>query len=103
MTILIASHVPPPIRGLLKRWFIEPAPNVFVGSVNAKTRQKTLDYLRRNSPADFGLLVIYDDGSSQGFAVESYGDPARRPVRICGLELMAEHPGETPDSEEPPC
>ena len=37
MTVIIANDTPPAIRGLLKRWFIEPRPNVFVGSVNART------------------------------------------------------------------
>ena len=89
MTVIIATDTPPAIRGLLKRWFIEPRPNVFVGSVNARTRNKTLEYIRRNGPG-LGLLVIYDDDSSQGFAVESSGDPKRRPARRCGLELIAE-------------
>ena len=89
MTIIIANDLPPAIRGLLKRWFIEPKPNVFVGSVNARTRSKTLDYIKRNG-AGIGLLVIYDDDSAQGFAMESSGDPQRRIHRRCGLELIAE-------------
>jgi CRISPR-associated protein Cas2 len=89
MTVIVANDTPPAIRGLLKRWFIEPRPNVFVGSVNARTRNKTLAYIRRNG-AGIGLLVIYDDDSAQGFAIESSGDPKRRPERRCGLELIAE-------------
>jgi len=99
MTVIVANDTPPAIRGLLKRWFIEPRPNVFVGSVNARTRNKTLDYIRRNGPG-LGLLVIYDDDSAQGFAVESSGDPKRRPARRCGLELIAESWDE---ESEPPC
>ena len=90
MTVIIANDTPPAIRGLLKRWFIEPRPNVFVGSVNARTRNKTLAYIRRNA-SGLGLLVICDDDSSQGFAVEVSGDTKRRPERRCGLELIAEN------------
>ena len=91
MTIIIANDTPPAIRGLLKRWFIEPKPNVFVGSVNIRTREKTLDYLRRNAPG-LSLLVIYDDDSSQGYSVLSYGTPDRQIVKKSGLQLVLENP-----------
>jgi len=74
---------------MLKRWFIEPRPNVFIGTVNARTREKTIKYIRRQAPA-IGMLVLYDDDSSQGFAIEVFGDTDRRPVRHCGLHLLAE-------------
>jgi CRISPR-associated protein Cas2 len=34
---------------VLKRWFVEPKPNVFVGTVNRRTRDKVLDYVKRNA------------------------------------------------------
>ena len=89
MTVIIANDTPPAIRGLLKRWFIEPRANVFVGTVNRRTREKTLDYIRRNAP-ELGLLVITDDGSSQGFSIRQHGETRRRPIRVCGLTLVAE-------------
>ena len=60
MTVIIANDTPDAIRGMLKRWFIEPRPNVFVGTVNRRTRDKTLAYIRRNG-ADAGFLVIYSE------------------------------------------
>jgi CRISPR-associated protein Cas2 len=89
MTVIVTNDTPPAIRGLLKRWFIEPRPNVFVGSVNARTREKTLAYIRRNAPG-LGMLVIASDRSVQGFSIECYGDTPRRPVRLSGLQLLAE-------------
>ncbi len=89
MTVIVANDIPPYIRGMLKRWFIEPKPNVFVGSVNRRTREKTLDYILRNA-ADLGLLVISADNSAQGFSVEQYGPTDRHLVRRCGLVLIAE-------------
>ena len=38
MTVLVANDTPAAIRGMLKRWFVEPKPNVFVGTVNRRTR-----------------------------------------------------------------
>ncbi len=98
MTVLIANDTPPYIRGMLKRWFIEPRPNVFVGSVNRRTREKTLEYILRNAPG-LGLLVIAADNSAQGFSVEHYGETDRRPVRCCGLHLIAEKWSETEPTE----
>jgi CRISPR-associated protein Cas2 len=47
----VANDAPPAIRGILKRWFVEPKPNVFVGTVNRRTRDKVLDYVKRNAKA----------------------------------------------------
>jgi len=89
MTVIVANDTPPYIRGLLKRWFIEPRPNVFVGTVNRRTREKTIEYIRRNAP-DLGLLVIATDQSSQGFTVQTFGETPRREIRQTGLYLIAE-------------
>ena len=91
MTTIFAEDTPPSVRGLLKRWFIEPRPNVFVGSVNERTRDKTLSYIRRNAPG-LRLLVIYDAKNCQGFETRTYGFPGRTATRKCGLELILENP-----------
>lgn len=101
MTVIVANDVPPAARGLLRRWFVEPRPNVFVGSVNARTREKTLDYVRRNAPG-LAMLVLFDEANSQGFTVLNYGATDRRLVRRCGLELILENPEETLAEEAGP-
>ena len=61
MTVIVASDTPNAIRGMLKRWFIEPqAPNVFVGtSQPCRTHEKTIAYIKRSSTAaELGLLLI---------------------------------------------
>lgn len=98
MTVIIANDTPPAIRGLLKRWFIEPRPNIFVGTVNTRTRAKTLEYICRNAPG-LGLLVIGTDRSAQGFSVECFGETLRRPVRLSGLQVLAEAWAETEGAE----
>lgn len=99
MTVIVANDVPPAARGLLRRWFVEPKPNVFVGSVNARTREKTLDYVRRNAP-ELAMLVIFDEANSQGFTVLNYGATDRRMIRKCGLELILENPEDVVDGQE---
>ena len=89
MTVIVLNETPPYIRGILKRWFIEPKPNVFVGTVNKRTRQKTLEYVRRNAPR-LGMLVIASDNSAQGFNIRTYGPTKRKEALYCGLCFIAE-------------
>jgi len=89
MTVLIAHDTPPAIRGMLKRWFIEPKPHVFVGTVNRRTRDKVLDYVKRNAK-DMSLLIITSEPNCQGFKIQRWGEPDRRDVTMSGLQLVAE-------------
>jgi CRISPR-associated protein Cas2 len=89
MTVIIACDTPDSVRGMLKRWFIEPQPNVFVGSLNRRTREKTLDYIKRNA-GGVALLVISADNNCQGFKIDSHGDVRRKGVMLSGLWLVAE-------------
>ena len=89
MTVIVCNDTPPAVRGMLKRWFVEPKPNVFVGTVNRRTREKTLAYIRRNAPG-LGMLVMATENNSQGFVIRHYGDTNRRPVQMTGHFLVAE-------------
>ena len=89
MTVLIAHDTPSAIRGILKRWFIEPKPNVFVGTMNRRTREKVLDYVKRNAKF-MSLLIITTAPNCQGFEIQRWGDPDRRDVTMSGLQLVAE-------------
>lgn len=93
MTVLVANDVPPAIRGHLKRWFIEPRPNVFVGTINSRTHRKVLDFIARNAPPDLGFLSISSHPNCQGYLVERVGPEGktgRRETDLSGLFLIAE-------------
>jgi CRISPR-associated protein Cas2 len=93
MTVIVANDTPDAIRGMLKRWFIEPKPNVFVGTLNTRTHGKVMDYISRNSPKEFGMLIISSQPNCQGYTVERVGPCGclgRRPEIISGLALVAE-------------
>lgn len=89
MTVLVANDTPPAIRGMLKRWFVEPKPNVFVGTVNRRTRDKILEYVKRNA-AGMNLLILTSEPNCQGFKIERWGEPDRRDTTLSGLWLVAE-------------
>jgi CRISPR-associated protein Cas2 len=93
MTVLVGNDVPPAIRGHLKRWFAEPRPNVFVGTINSRSHRKVLDFIKRNAPPDFGLLSISTYPNCQGYIIERIGPEGksgRRDVELSGLHLIAE-------------
>lgn len=98
MIVILAENLPPAVRGMLKRWFIEPRANVFVGSVNARTREKVMDYIRRNAPGH-NMLLVYDDRNCQGYTIRTFGTPSRTLISKCGLELIVENPNELSDAE----
>lgn len=100
MTVIVAENTPDKVRGLLKRWFLEPKPNVFVGTVNRRTREKVLAYILKYAPDDLALLVICDDASSQGFSVVHYREPAKRAVKLSGLYLVETIPKSNPESSD---
>jgi CRISPR-associated protein Cas2 len=89
MTVLIAEDAPPAIRGILKRWFVEPKPNVFVGTVNRRTRDKVLEYVKRNADG-LNLLILTSEPNCQGFRIERWGETSRRDTELSGLWLVAE-------------
>jgi len=89
MTVIIARDTPPAIRGMFKRWFVEPKPNVFVGTINRRTRDKVLEYVKRNADG-LSLLVVTSEPNCQGFRIERWGEPDRQDVSISGLWLVAE-------------
>ena len=91
MTVLVAHDTPPAIRGMLKRWFVEPRPNVFVGTVNRRTRDKVLEYVKRNAEG-MSLLILTSEPNCQGFKIDRWGEPDRRDTEISGLWLVAEGP-----------
>lgn len=91
MTVIVANDVPPAIRGHLKRWFIEPRPNVFVGTLNARTHDKVMQFIVRNAPLEFGFLSISSAPNAQGYVVERFGPEGasgRNEVDLSGLLLI---------------
>jgi CRISPR-associated protein Cas2 len=93
MTVIVANDTPDAIRGMLKRWFVEPKPNVFIGTLNPRTHRKVMDYITRNSPKEFGMLIISSQPNCQGYLIERIGPcgcAGRRPEIISGISLIAE-------------
>ena len=103
MTVIAANDTPDAIRGMLKRWFIEPRPNVFVGTLNPRTHAKVMEYILRNAPDDFGLLIVTSAPNCQGYVIERRGPvgaSGRDEIEIAGIPLVLEKADEAPPTEE---
>lgn len=90
MTIIVANDTPLHVRGFLKRWFLEPKPNVFVGTVNTKTRTKLIKFLQKNTSIALNFLIIASNNSSQGFEIYNLGNTKRKAIKKSGLFLITE-------------
>lgn len=93
MTVMICNDVPPAVRDALKRWFIEPHPNTFVGTLNVRTQRKVMAFILRNAPQEFGVLVITSAPNCQGYVMERFGPEGktgRKQIEISGISLIAE-------------
>lgn len=87
MIVLITEDLPDYIRGVLKRWFMEPRPNIFLGNYNTKIRKNILSFIKKSNPK-IKFLIIYSTNGSQGFKMEEYGLPKKRCSHFSGLWFM---------------
>lgn len=93
MTIIIANDVPPFIRGHLKRWFIEPRANVFVGTLNVRTHEKVMQFIVKHAPPSFGFMSISSWPNCQGYKIERFGPQGasgRQDSELSGIFLVDE-------------
>jgi CRISPR-associated protein Cas2 len=91
MTVIIANDVPAVIRGHLKRWFIEPRANEFVGTLNARTHEKVMQFIVKHAPLEFGFMSISTAPNCQGYKIERYGPQGaigRSDVELSGIHLV---------------
>ena len=90
MVVLIASRIPPAVRGRLKLWFVEPRANVFVSSIKASVADKVLDELWQICPVSSGLMVIRSAKTIQGFSIETRGEVDRKVFEELGFYLVSD-------------
>lgn len=92
MMVVIASELPPAVRGRMKLWFIEPRPNVFVSGIKDALAERIIRYLLRHCPKSSGLMIFSEVGSAPGYVISVLGKTQRELVEISGLQLIREPP-----------
>ena len=88
MTFILLENAPTRVRGILTRWLIEPHPNVFVGQITARVRDRLFNQLC-NQIEDGAILMIHEARNEQGYAIRTVGPTSHIPVDFDGLYLVA--------------
>lgn len=86
MTIIIVSNTTPRLRGLLRRWLIEPKAGVYLGVVSSRVRDHIWNHVRREV-GDGGALLIHSHRGEPGYQIHSHGDPGREILDFDGIPL----------------
>ena len=92
MLVVIASHLPPAVRGKMKLWFVEPKPNVFVSGISDRTADDVVDYLFSHCPVTSGLLIFQKQRKAPGYSIRSCGVTDREIICFSGMQLILENP-----------
>ncbi len=87
MVVLIVESAPASLRGELTRWMLEPKAGVFVGTLSATVRDLLWEKACREV-SEGGAILIHRSDNEQGFAVRTFGDPARQVEQWEGLFLV---------------
>lgn len=86
MTVIVLTHCPVGLRGLLTRWLLEISPGVFIGNPSARIRDALWDEVRQYAGNGRALLAHATD-NEQGYAFETH-DHKWHPVDHEGLTLI---------------
>ncbi len=86
MVVIVLENASEKLRGIITRWLLETKPGVFVGSLNAKVREKIWEKITED--VSQSALLIYSCNTEQGFRIEMVGEPTRSLVDLDGVQLI---------------
>ena len=86
MTVFILERVPPGLRGLLSKWFVEVGTGVFVGRSSARVRERLWERIATEADEAGGsALLVHTAQTPQGFAVRTVNPKGRYAESVDGL------------------
>lgn len=88
MIVVVATQIPPAVRGRMKCWFKEIKPNVFVSGVKDHVARGVIDYLVSNCPVDSDMLVLESINKPPFYSVIKKGYNLKNIRTISGLPLI---------------
>lgn len=93
MVVVIAKYLPDAIRGIIKLWFIEVKPNVFISGINDSTANKVVDHLIKSCKPDSGLIIFQSHNFAPFHKIRSVGYNHNQIIDFNGLHLIKEKSG----------
>lgn len=89
MMLIISSHTPIRIRGVLQIWFLEVKPNVFVGNLTKVIENRIVKFLSGYMNKNTDMMIIRnDDTTIQGFVVDYPYNFENKLTSMSGLQLL---------------
>ena len=90
MVIILTKNIKKRTKNFLKRWFIEPKVNVFVGDINYERILIIIDYININIEKEFNAIIIASTNSIQKYRIIEIGKSfkIKNKIVISGIELM---------------
>ena len=90
MIIIIGTHIPTRIRGVLKIWLLEVKPSVFVGDVNKVIESRIMTFITPYLTDNTDIMVIRNGikNSIQGFIIDYPYNVDQKLTIINGLQLI---------------
>jgi len=91
MLVMSLERTTPALRGELTRWLLEIRPNLFVGTVTARIRDKLwekVEKAKRRKARTGAALQVWNTKNEQGFEIRSMGITTYIPIDLEGLTLI---------------
>ncbi|CAL9381872.1 hypothetical protein SUDANB121_01084 [Nocardiopsis dassonvillei] len=88
MVVISTTAVPDRVRGALSRWMIEPDTGLYVGTMNARVREKLWAAVSGALGDDGAAVCLHTVDNEQGYVVLTAGERRRQVVDFDGLQLM---------------
>jgi len=74
MVVIITKNINKKTKNFLKRWFIEPKANIFVGNLDFDRISSILEYIKNNVDSNFNGLVISSTNKIQKYKIIEIGN-----------------------------
>lgn len=91
MVIIILTNSPQRTRGYTSRYLLEITPTVYVGDIDAKTREKIWEYIRGNTGKTGTAVLCYTTNSSQGYSIKIQDNnplTKNQKIQIDGIDVI---------------
>lgn len=88
MVVLISQHLPDAVRGIMKLWFIEVKPNVFISGIKDNTAKKVVQHLIQSCPSNSSILIFQSHNLPPYYKITIVGMDYNKVVNYNGLDLI---------------
>lgn len=89
MIVIICEKLPTNIRGILKIWFLELKPSVYVGNVNKKIEDRIVKFLQPYINKNTDMMIIRnDDTTAQGFKISYTNNDKDKLIEMSGQTFI---------------